>query len=81
MEKINHELLLLAHSRANVMEVAARWGVPNRAALLSGYRKYYTETPSDSVVAAALAAALAESEPGPVVSQAEVAGSSSGDGG
>ncbi|MDB5820050.1 MAG: hypothetical protein JWQ11_3690, partial [Rhizobacter sp.] len=59
-----------------VMEVAARYGVPNRAALLSGYRRYYAETPNDSVVAAALAAALAKPEPGPVVSHAEVAGSS-----
>ncbi len=41
-----HEELTQGDADASLMDVAIRFGVQNRASLLSGYRRYYDETPS-----------------------------------
>ncbi|MDB5998804.1 MAG: Transcriptional regulator, AraC family [Rhizobacter sp.] len=49
MQRIRDELLLRPQSQVRIMDVAAKYGVANRASLINGYRKYFAEAPSETV--------------------------------
>jgi AraC-like DNA-binding protein len=49
VERIRAELLREDAHDASVIETAARWGIRNRSTLLSSYRKYFSETPRQTL--------------------------------
>ncbi len=49
VERIRAELLREDAHDASVIETAARWGIRNRSTLLSSYRKYFRETPTQTL--------------------------------
>jgi AraC-like DNA-binding protein len=49
VERIRAELLREDGHDASVIETAARWGIRNRSTLLSSYRKYFSETPTQTL--------------------------------
>jgi AraC-like DNA-binding protein len=55
VERIRHDLLHGDATGATVIETASRWGIRNRSTLVSLYRKYFHETPAQT---------LSRSEPG-----------------
>jgi len=57
VERIRAELLREDAHDANVIETAARWGIRNRSTLLSSYRKYFRETPTQTLARRRFAAA------------------------
>jgi AraC-like DNA-binding protein len=57
VERIRAELLREDAHDATVIETAARWGIRNRSTLLSSYRKYFRETPTQTLARRRFAAA------------------------
>jgi AraC-like DNA-binding protein len=57
VERIRAELLREDAHDASVIETAARWGIRNRSTLLSSYRKYFSETPTQTLARRRFAAA------------------------
>jgi AraC-like DNA-binding protein len=49
IERIREDLLRGDAAGATVIETAARWGIRNRSTLVSLYRKYFSETPSETL--------------------------------
>jgi AraC-like DNA-binding protein len=49
VERIRAELLREDAHDTSVIETAARWGIRNRSTLLSSYRKYFSETPTQTL--------------------------------
>ena len=49
VERIREDLLRGDTGGATVIETAARWGIRNRSTLVSLYRKYFSETPSETL--------------------------------
>ncbi|WP_164707972.1 helix-turn-helix transcriptional regulator [Paraburkholderia phosphatilytica] len=51
LEGIRDELLAEHGPAPSVFDTAARWGVKSRSTLSKGYRKYFDESPSETIVA------------------------------
>jgi AraC-like DNA-binding protein len=50
VERIHADLLdERAGASASVIETATRWGIPNRSTLVASYRKYFHETPAQTL--------------------------------
>ena len=49
VERIRADLLREDAVGGTVIETAARWGIRNRATLVSSYRKFFRETPSETL--------------------------------
>jgi AraC-like DNA-binding protein len=49
VERIRHDLLHGDATGATVIETASRWGIRNRSTLVSLYRKYFHETPAQTL--------------------------------
>jgi AraC-like DNA-binding protein len=49
MERIRDDLLCEDKTAASVFETAARWGIRNRSTLANSYRKYFRETPTQTL--------------------------------
>jgi AraC-like DNA-binding protein len=49
VERIRQDLLNGANAGATVIETASRWGIRNRSTLVSLYRKYFHETPAQTL--------------------------------
>jgi transcriptional regulator GlxA family with amidase domain len=58
VERIRQDLLCANHAGVSVIETAARWGIPNRSTLASVYRKYFQETPAQTLEKAQLQSAV-----------------------
>lgn len=50
VERIRQDLLRGDTAGMTVIETAARWGIRNRSTLVSVYRKYFRETPAETLV-------------------------------
>jgi AraC-like DNA-binding protein/DNA-binding transcriptional ArsR family regulator len=59
VERIRAELLREDAHDTSVIETAARWGIRNRSTLLSSYRKYFSETPTQTLARRRFAAGAA----------------------
>ena len=59
VERIRADLLREDKTEATVYETAARWGIRNRSTLANSYRKYFRETPTQTLARRGVAAALA----------------------
>ncbi|AKJ27821.1 helix-turn-helix domain-containing protein [Caldimonas brevitalea] len=53
VERIRRDLVSPAAPGVTVIEAAARWGIRNRSTLLSSYRKYFKETPAETLARSA----------------------------
>jgi transcriptional regulator GlxA family with amidase domain len=51
IERIRQDLLRDTVTGATVIEVAARWGIRNRSTLVALYRRYFHETPAQTLAA------------------------------
>jgi AraC-like DNA-binding protein len=49
VERIRHDLLHGDAAGLTVIETASRWGIRNRSTLVSLYRKYFRETPAQTL--------------------------------
>jgi len=49
VERIRADLLREDAQGTTVIEAAARWGIRNRSTLISSYRKYFQETPTETL--------------------------------
>ena len=49
VERIRAELLREDSCDPSVIETAARWGIRNRSTLITSYRKYFSETPTQTL--------------------------------
>lgn len=49
VERIRADLLREDAAGAGVTETAARWGIRNRSTLITSYRKYFRETPTETL--------------------------------
>lgn len=49
VERIRADLLRADTVAASVIETAARWGIRNRSTLITSYRKYFRETPTQTL--------------------------------
>jgi AraC-like DNA-binding protein len=49
VERIRKDLLRVDNAGATVIETAARWGIANRSTLVSIYRRYFHETPAQTL--------------------------------
>ena len=49
VERIRADLLREDSVAASVIETAARWGIRNRSTLITSYRKYFRETPTQTL--------------------------------
>ena len=49
VERIRQDLLRADNTGASVIETATRWGISNRSTLASIYRKYFHETPAQTL--------------------------------
>ncbi|MCX2865584.1 helix-turn-helix transcriptional regulator [Paucibacter sp. PLA-PC-4] len=49
MERIRDDLLREDQTALSVFETAARWGIRNRSTLANSYRKYFRETPTQTL--------------------------------
>lgn len=49
MERIRIDLLRDDRAAGSVLETAAKWGIRNRSTLASSYRKYFQETPTQTL--------------------------------
>jgi AraC-like DNA-binding protein len=49
VERIRAELLREDAHDASVIETAARWGIRNRSTLITSYRKFFRETPTETL--------------------------------
>lgn len=49
MERIRNDLLHGEFTGSMVIDTAARWGISNRSTLLACYRKYFSESPADTL--------------------------------
>lgn len=49
VERIRADLLRTDVSGTSVIETAARWGIRNRSTLVTSYRKYFSETPTETL--------------------------------
>ncbi len=49
LQRIREALISAADPQTSIMEVASRFGIVNRTSLLTGFRKYFREAPSDTV--------------------------------
>lgn len=49
VERIRADLLREDAPGATVIETAARWGIRNRSTLITSYRKYFRETPTETL--------------------------------
>ena len=57
VERIRADLLREGAPAVSVIETAARWGIRNRSTLVSSYRKYFRETPTQTLARRGLAEA------------------------
>jgi len=49
VERIRTDLLRTDAPGTSVIETAARWGIRNRSTLVTSYRKYFSETPTETL--------------------------------
>jgi AraC-like DNA-binding protein len=49
VERIRADLLREDSPGSSVIETAARWGIRNRSTLITSYRKYFRETPTETI--------------------------------
>jgi AraC-like DNA-binding protein len=49
VERIREDLLNNEENSLTILEAATRWGIRNRSTLVSSYRKYFSETPTDTL--------------------------------
>jgi AraC-like DNA-binding protein len=55
VERIRADLLRTDAPTISVLETAARWGIRNRSTLITSYRKYFSETPTQTLARRAAA--------------------------